>query len=137
MAGQSLHGTRSGRQSDRDARPVPYPPAPGAVSLPHRPGQVPGRSTVPGHFSVPIPRAPVGWQSQREEGTTQGIMGVFQPDADGTMTPARFEQATASHEEFLKAVPADLPPNRPLPGYTRIADDAPAAALPAVATRRF
>jgi hypothetical protein len=137
MAGQSWNGTRNGRQADRDVRPLPYPPAPGAVSSPHKPGQVPDRSTVPGHFSVRVPRPPVGWRSLADEGTTQEIMGVFRPDANGEMTAGQFEQATASYEEFLKAVPADLPPARPAPGYALVSGDAPAATLPAVATRRF
>jgi hypothetical protein len=64
-------------------------------------------------------------------------MGVFRPDADGAMTPGQFEQATASYEELLKAVPANLPPDRPVPGYMPVSGDAPAAALLAVATRRF
>jgi hypothetical protein len=137
MTGQSLHDTSSDRQADRDARPLPYPPAPGAISSPHKPGQVPDHSTIPGHFSLRVPRAPVGWRSLADEGTTQEIMGVFRPDANGEMTPGQFEQAPASDEELLKAVPADLPPDRPRPGYTRVSGEAPAPALLAVATRRF
>jgi hypothetical protein len=137
MAGKALNGTRSGRQADRDATPLRYPRAPGAVSSPHMPGQVPDHSTVPGHFSVRVPRAPIGRRSLSEDGTTQEIMDVFRPDANGEMTPEGFEQATASHEEMLKATPDNLPPDHPVPGYRLVEGGATTPALPPITTRRI
>lgn len=137
MAGNALNGTRSGRQADRNARPLRSPEGPGAVSSPHLPGQVPDHSTVPGHVSGRVPRAPVGGQLLSEDDRTQEVMGVSRLDAHGKRSPAQFEQATASDEELLKAVLADRPPDRHVLDDLKFAGDLPAAVLSATATSRF
>lgn len=97
------------------------PVAPGAVSSPQIPGQVPDRSTITGEGQLPVPPAkgPVR-RPLTEYGTAQRIMGVYAPiDGDET-DPARFEQANASYEEIRKAYPNLRTPNRPGNGYALV-----------------
>lgn len=97
---------------------VHAPGAPGAVSSPQIPGQVPDRSDIPGEGELPV--APVGGQVMRplsERGTSQYIMGVYAPRDGNEDDPARFEQATVSYEEARKAHPALRTPLRPMSGY--------------------
>lgn len=94
------------------------PDAPGAVSSPQIPGQVPDRSSVPGEGNLPVavpatpPRRP-----GTEYGTAQRIMNVYAPKDGNEDDPARFEQAPISYEEIRKAYPALRTPLRPMPGY--------------------
>jgi hypothetical protein len=89
------------------------PKAPGAAFSPQIPGQVPDRSTVPGHFStrVPRPTAPVR-RPLTQYGTAQEIIHVF-PAPNEEPDKAEFEQATASREELQKAYPWQTPPDHP------------------------
>jgi hypothetical protein len=91
-------------------------PAPGAISSPQEPGQVPDRSTVPGHFSTRVTRAQSVRRPNVQYGTAEEIMKVFRKHGQ-EITPEQFEQATASFEEMRKADPAALPPVRPARGY--------------------
>lgn len=94
------------------------PEAPGAVTSPQAPGQVPDRSTIPGENKVPAP--PVTGEPRRpiaEYGSAQRIMRVFAPEGGNEDDPARFEQAPVSYEEFRKSNPALRTPLRPMPGY--------------------
>lgn len=94
------------------------PHAPGAVTSPQVPGQVPDRSTIPGEgeLPVPVPETPVR-RPLTEYGTAQRIMGVYLPKDGNEDDPARFEQAPISYEEQRKAYPALRQPLRPQPGY--------------------
>jgi hypothetical protein len=93
------------------------PKAPGAAASPQMPGQVPDRSTVPGHFStrVPRPAGPVR-RPLTQYGTAEEIMHVF-PAPNEEPEKAEFEQATASVEELRKAYPWQLPPEGPTPVF--------------------
>ena len=94
------------------------PVAPGAVSSPQEPGQVPDRSSVPerGTLPVPVPDEPVR-RPLTEYGTAQEIMGVYDKDEMDPTDPARFVQAPPSYEELRKATPWLRTPMRPEPGY--------------------
>jgi len=96
--------------------PVP-PPAPGAVRAPHRPGEVPDRSSVPGFRGVSVPpaRRPI-LRPLTQYGTAQELWGVF-PKPDEEAEPAEFEQATAAFEERRKAYPWQTPPLEPTPYF--------------------
>ena len=115
------------------------PVAPGAVSSPQIPGQVPDRSSISGEGVLPVP--PASGPSLRplaENGTSQGIMGVYTPVGGNENDIARFEQATATYEEIRKAFPNLRTPTRPSNGYaladgTRLAN-AELAALSSAAT---
>src|SRR5687767_12483676 len=74
------------------------PKAPGAAQSPQMPGQVPDRSTIPGHFSTRVarPTGPIR-RPLTQFGTAQEIMHVF-PDPDEDAEKAEFEQATATVE---------------------------------------
>lgn len=98
--------------------PVETPEAPGAVSSPQLPGQVPDRSTIPGQFSTHVGPATSVRRPLTEYQTAQRIMGVFGAEPGNEREPARFEQATAAFEEMRKADPAQWPPVRPMPGYS-------------------
>ncbi len=126
-----------------DDRPGKRVAAPGAKASPQLPGQVPDRSTIPGQFTTHLTK-PAGVERPLSEyGTAQRIMGVYTPEEGHADDPARFEQATASYEELRKAYPAELPPQRPAPGYAlatgnsgaserqEIGGPAPTPALPA------
>lgn len=94
------------------------PAAPGAVSSPQIPGQVPDRSSIWGEGDLPVP--PVTGEVRRpraEDGTSQRIMGVFVAKNGNENDPARFEQAPPSYEEQRKGNPALRTPLRPMPGY--------------------
>jgi hypothetical protein len=91
-------------------------PAPGALASPQMPGQVPDRSTVPGHHSLRLGPPATLRRPLTEYGTAEEIARVFRKFGDA-ITPEEFEQATASWEELRKADPAMLPPARPAPGY--------------------
>ncbi|HKG24193.1 MAG TPA: hypothetical protein VKB09_01020 [Thermomicrobiales bacterium] len=108
-------GTRT--KSERRYGETKGPKAPGAAASPQIPGQVPDRSTVPGHFStrVPRPSGPVR-RPLTQYGTAQEIMGVF-PAPNEEAEKAEFEQATASVEELRKAYPWQLPPEGPTPVF--------------------
>lgn len=108
------------------------PESPGAVTSPQHPGEVPDRSTIPGKHAVRVPRARQVRRPLTEYGTAQAIMNVFAPPADNPMDPARFEQATATYEELRKAYPAQLPPERPAPGYALAEGDRMASELQAI-----
>jgi hypothetical protein len=83
------------------------------VASPQIPGQVPDRSTVPGHFSTRVarPAGPVR-RPLTQYGTAQEIMHVF-PAPNEEPDKSEFEQATASVEELRKAYPWQLPPDGP------------------------
>lgn len=101
-------------REERSALPV----APGAVTSPQEPGEVPDRTNIPEQDRLPI--APAEGEVRRPEteyGTAQRIMGVFERFSGAHDDPARFEQATVSYEEIRKATPALRTPNRPAPGY--------------------
>ena len=106
--------------------------APGAVSSPQLPGEVPDRSTVPGHHSTRVPRATNVQRPLTEYGTAQALMNVFAAPPGKEMEPSRFEQATAAYEEMRKAYPAELPPSRPAPGYALERGDATASEMQAI-----
>lgn len=106
------------------------PPAPGAVTSPQAPGEVPDRSSIPGENQLPVP-APVGGirRPLAESSTSQGIMHVYAPKNGNEDDPARFEQATVSYEEARKGEPFLRQPVRPSAGYaladgTRISNTA-------------
>ncbi|HWV23369.1 MAG TPA: hypothetical protein VNZ58_04195 [Thermomicrobiales bacterium] len=110
------------------------PVAPGAVTSPQIPGQVPDRSSVPGENQIPVPPPPAGGPRRPlvERETAQGIMHVYAPKNGNEDDPARFEQATVSYEEIRKAVPFLRTPIRPAAGYaladgTRVSNSALAA----------
>ncbi|HET7093882.1 MAG TPA: hypothetical protein VFI22_10400, partial [Thermomicrobiales bacterium] len=94
------------------------PPAPGAFASPQMPGEVPDRSSVPGHHSLVVPPAtrPVR-RPISEYGTAQRIMRMYQAAPGEEMNPKRFESVPASDEEIRKANPDLGRPVRPLPGY--------------------
>jgi hypothetical protein len=97
---------------------VKRPPAPGAVSSPQIPGQVPDRSTIPGHDRLPVPKPERVVHPLTEYGTAQRIMGVFELTPGEEDTKARWEQETASYEELRKGDPSLLPPIRPARSFT-------------------
>lgn len=105
-------------------------PAPGGYASPQEPGQVPDRSTVPGHHSLRVPKPRHVLRPLTQFGTAQEIMKTFRKHGD-EITPEQFEQATASFDELRKANPADLPPVRPAAGY--LPEGAEAPQLPAEA----
>jgi hypothetical protein len=89
------------------------PNAPGGAASPQMPGQVPDRSSVPGHFSTRVarPRGPIR-RPTTQYGTAQEILHVF-PAPNEEAQPAEFEQADAAVEELRKAYPWQLPPDGP------------------------
>lgn len=110
---------KSARPGDAiDPERVNAPLAPGAVSSPQVPGQVPDRSSVPGRGVLPVP-PPAGdvRRPLSEYGSAQRIMGVYAATDGKDDDPARFEQTTATYEEIRKANPALRTPARPTPGY--------------------
>ena len=107
-----------------------HPPAPGAVRSPQVPGQVPDRSSVPGHGALPVAAATDPHPPLTEFGTAQRIMGVFELAPGQADNPARWEQATATYEELRKADPSLLPPLRPAPGYSLTEGETDLAMLP-------
>ncbi len=116
------------------------PEAPGAVSSPQQPGEVPDRSTIPGHATTQVKPATDARRPLTEYETAQRIMDVYAAPPGEEREPARFEQATASFEEVRKADPAQWPPVRPVPGYSLDTSE-PAAELgpgyePSVATAK-
>lgn len=99
------------------AKPL-LPLAPGAVTSPQIPGQVPDRSSVPGENQLPVPAAVDGVHRPiSERGTSQVIMGVYTPRNGNDEDPSRFEQATVSYEEARKGEPFLRQPVRPSAGY--------------------
>jgi hypothetical protein len=122
-------GTRT--QSERLYGQPKSPKAPGAAASPQMPGQVPDRSTVPGHFSTRVPW-PTGSVRRplTQYGSAEEIVGVF-PAPNEEAEKAEFEQATASVEELRKAYPWQLPPEGPTPVFALDQGIAPAPpALP-------
>lgn len=104
------------------------PAAPGALTSPQIPGQVPDRSSISGEGVLPVP-ALVGdvVRPLSELGTSQVIMGVYDPVGGNENDPSRFEQENASYEEIRKALPQLRTPTRPANGYaladgTRVAN---------------
>jgi hypothetical protein len=128
---------KPGDSLDPDRANVPV--APGAVSSPQIPGQVPDRSSIAGEGVLPVP--PATGPSRRpltEYGSSQGVMGVFEPVGGNESDPKRFEQKTVAYEELRKAYPNLRTPTRPSNGYaladgTRVAN-AELAALSSAAT---
>lgn len=106
--------------------------APGGIFSPQVPGARPDRSNIPGHGGLPVPPAAVVHRPLTQYGTAQEIMGVYAPKPGEAMDPARFEQATATWEEVRKAYPAQLPPQRPAPGYALKTGDAIASEAQAI-----
>jgi hypothetical protein len=108
------------------------PKAPGAAASPQMPGQVPDRSTVPGHFSTRVARSSGSPQRPLTQyGTAQEIMHVY-PAPNEEPAIAEFEQATASVEELRKAYPWQRTPKRPTPAFDLgygVATEAPALAV--------
>ncbi|MDQ3692872.1 MAG: hypothetical protein M3464_04495 [Chloroflexota bacterium] len=94
------------------------PEAPGAVTSPQQPGEVPDRSSIPGQAAGQVPAAAGALRPLTEYQTAQRMMGVFSAEPGQEREPARFEQATASFEEVRKANPAQWPPVRPVAGYS-------------------
>ena len=132
---QAQHSPTSTRASQRNQEVDDTPQAPetpGAVDSPQHPGEVPDRSTVPGQFRTRVPRAKQVRRPLTEYGTSQAIMNVYAPPAENPLDPARFEQATAAYEELRKAYPAQLPPDRPAPGYALSEGDRMASELQAI-----
>ncbi|MDQ3541288.1 MAG: hypothetical protein M3440_11410 [Chloroflexota bacterium] len=110
---------KSARPGDAiDPDRVNAPLAPGAVSSPQVPGQVPDRSSIPEQGVLPVP-PPAGdvRRPLSEYGSAQRIMGVYAATDGNDDDPARFEQTTAAYEEIRKANPALRTPARPSPGY--------------------
>lgn len=89
------------------------PPAPGASVSPQQPGMTPDRSTIPGKFSVNVPRASTKRRPLTQYGTAEEIMQVYKRLPEEQIEAKHFEQATASFEELRKAYPQELPPIRP------------------------
>lgn len=108
------------------------PDAPGATTSPQHPGMVPDRSTVPGQFATHLVAAPNPLRPLTEYGTAQRIMGAYGASPGDEGDPSRFEQATAAYEEIRKAYPAQLPPERPAPGYALDHGDAMASERQAI-----
>lgn len=94
------------------------PMAPGAVDSPQEPGEVPDRSSVPGHDELPVaipeegPRRPL-----TEYKTAQRIMGVYAKEDLDPLDPERFVQAPPGYEEIRKLNPIQRQPLRPIAGY--------------------
>jgi len=129
---RSVVERRSGRREEDAGDRPRAPEAPGAATSPQVPGEVPDRSSVPGHHAVRVPRAKQVRRPLTEYGTAQAIMNVFAAPVDNPMDPARFEQATAAYEELRKAYPAELPPDSPVPGYALAEGDRMASELQAI-----
>ncbi len=114
-----LQATDKGKltRPERSYGRAKLPKAPGAAQSPQMPGQVPDRSTIPGHFSTRVapPAAPIR-RPLTQYGTAQEIMHVF-PAPNEDAEKAEFEQATASVEELRKAYPWQLPPEGPTPVF--------------------
>ena len=106
------------------------PAAPGAVRSPQVPGQVPDRSSIPGHGKLPVPKATRSIRPLTEFGSAQRIMRVFEVKTGQEDNPARWEQATASYEELRKADPSLLTPLRPGPGFNLAEGDVDISMLP-------
>jgi hypothetical protein len=102
-------------------------PAPGAIASPQLPGDVPDRSTVPGHHSLRVPRAKSVRRPLTQYGTAEEIMYTFRKHGD-EITPEQFEQAPPSFQELRKVDLAALPPVRPAAGY--ILDEAERPPVP-------
>jgi len=100
------------------------PATPGGTSSPQKPGQMPDQLDVPGQARARAPRVDRVVRPLTQAGSAQEIMGVYAPKPGAEMDPARFEQATASYEEMRKAYPAQLPPQRPAPGWALETGDA-------------
>jgi hypothetical protein len=117
VADERTAGNETSGRAGRRTGQTKSPPAPGAAASPQMPGQVPDRSTVPGHVGERVPRVvrPIR-RPLTEYGTAQEIMHVF-PAPDEEPQPAEFEQATASVEELRKAYPWQLPPTGPTPVF--------------------
>jgi hypothetical protein len=99
--------------------PAPLaPPAPGAFASPQMPGEVPDRSSVPGHHALAVPPAtrPIR-RPLTEYGTAQRIMHMYRAAPGEEMNPKRFESLPVSDEEARKFDPDLGRPVRPLPGY--------------------
>ena len=126
-------GPRRRRRSRAEAEAPPVsqepPEAPGAVSSPQQPGEVPDRSTIAGKFSTSVPPATTRQRPLTEYETAQRIIGVFAAAPGEEREPSRFEQVTASFEEMRKVDPGMRPPVRPAPGYDLDVEQSPA--LPA------
>lgn len=101
------------------------PPAPGGAESPHRPGMVPDRSSVPGHFSARVDKATTKQRPLSQYGTAEEILRVFKQVPEEQLKAADFEQAPASLEEMRKAYPWELPPTRP--AVPAVAGETPAA----------
>jgi len=92
-------------------------PAPGARRSPQKPGMTPDRSTIIGQAREVAPPATSRQRPLSQYGTAQEILRVFTPGADGVWDKSDFEQAPTSDEERRKALPTNLTPMRPVPGF--------------------
>ncbi len=108
------------------------PSTPGGAMSPQKPGQSPDRSTIPGQARRVSPKVDRVVRPLTEAGTAQEIMGVYAAKPGAEMDPARFEQATATYEELRKAYPAQLPSQRPGPGWALETGDAHASEQQAI-----
>lgn len=101
-----------------DPKRANVPVAPGAVTSPQVPGQVPDRSSITGEGVLPVPALIGSVERPRSElGTSQSIMGVYVPVGGNENDPSRYEQSNASYEEVRKALPQLRTPTRPANGY--------------------
>jgi hypothetical protein len=105
------------------------PASPGASQSPHRPGMVPDRSTVPGHFGERVPRAVTKRRPLSQYGTAEELLLVYKQSPEDEIQPDDFNGASeASFDELRKAYPWDLPPVRP--AQPALAAGTPADVLP-------
>lgn len=93
------------------------PPAPGGNRSPQQPGMTPDFSSIPGEARTRAPRTNHPRRPLSQYGTSQEIMHVFRPGADGIWAKEQFEQAPISDEEQRRANPAALTPIRPVPDF--------------------
>jgi hypothetical protein len=127
---EQIGGEREGLER-RDDTPK-SPPSPGAASSPQKPGMVPDRSSVPGHFSERVSRATGKRRPLTQYGTAEELVRVFKQKAEEQIVSTDFEQAPASFEEERKAHLWQLPPDRPAQP-TIVAGEQPEA-LPSTAS---
>jgi len=111
----TTHDEETGTKGEPLGMRPKSPPAPGAALSPHKPGMVPDRSTVPGHFGTQVAKAISKQRPLTQYGTAEEIMQVFKRLPEDQIVSANFEQADESFEEKRKASLATVPPVRPKP----------------------
>lgn len=112
---RKIHVEHDVTQGDLTTRPDTWknPPAPGAAESPQRPGMVPDRSSVPGHFSTRVGKPAIKRRPLTQYATAEEVLKVYKQLPEDQIKPEHFEQAPASLEEMRKAYPWELPPVRP------------------------